>query len=145
MKQTVTLNVGFENNSTFENLFDAEEIANYMVARLSRRAYDTGYRDNTLVGVNIAQPGDTNATELTAVIQYSAEDVDEIRLASELKELSALLGQDAIAVLIDDDEGDAVSRGFLTGPKADAWGPFDPSRFEIGSANAGDWIFSDLP
>lgn len=142
MRQTVTLNVGLENNAAF--VAAPEQIASLMAA-IMRVTPDFGYRDDTLVAVMIAEPGDTNATELTTVIQYSAEDVDEIRLASVLDKLCAVTTQEAIAALVDDDEGNAPSRAFLVGPKADAWGPFDPSRFEIGSANAGDWTFSDLP
>ena len=60
-----------------------------------------------------------SATERTAIIQLDERPADK-----QLRTLCRVLAQDCIAA-VDLPSGD----GRLVGPKAKAWGPFDPSQF----------------
>ena len=61
--------------------------------------------------------GDISDTEYTYIVE-----IPRVLSEREVRDLSIVLDQDAVA------QWDG-RRGILAGPKAAAWGPFDPSRF----------------
>lgn len=139
MRQTITLNIGLEDNDEFA-LFDPQNVADWVQALLDGDAR-SGYRENTSVMAAITQ-----STEATAVVQYSAEDATHDTLRAFVHDLAAFLHQDAIAVSVEIDEADAsdFAISFLAGPGEERWQPFDASKFDVGPANAGLWAFSNL-
>ena len=70
---------------------------------------------------NPVQRTSKTETTLVAVIRY------DHRTDSQLEDICALLAQDCVAIYT------LLDGGKLIGPKAEAWGPFDPAQFILPS------------
>lgn len=84
----------------------------------------TALRELHSLGFRIlAHAGHTSDTEHTLVVQV-LHGGSPWMVGNNIYRLSERLGQDCIAVVVDDD-----SEGTLIGPRADKWLPFNPAYF----------------
>lgn len=84
--------------------------------------------DPVVLEVNIDLSGD-EPTAIVRVMMNPGEEFGEQRA----KTLAGMLEQEAVAVL--ERHNDGSERGYLAGPKAEAWGEFNPELFIMPSFN----------
>lgn len=141
--ETVTLNIGLNNNPIMRGM-SARDIANRMQEEIARHASAYAAFPGAHVAAIIVRDDENSAvTEPTAVVSYYARNLDRAKLEDALDAFAATLEQEAIAAWVDSET--ASSYGFLVGPKAEAWGPFDELKFELGSFNLSSWTTSTEP